>query len=201
MQHVLLNEAFDAHAHLLEATRSALTEKIVEAIEVCSTTLRNGGKILLAGNGGSAADAQHLATEWVVRLKQDRMAMAAIALTTDTSTLTAAGNDYGFEHVFYRQIEAIGRPGDVFIALSTSGNSKNILKAARAAKRSGISVIALTGRGGGKLAETSDVLLSVPDDETARIQEMHILIGHVLCGGVEAAVLQSKTNKSTGLVE
>jgi D-sedoheptulose 7-phosphate isomerase len=137
------------------------------------------------GNGGSAADAQHLATELTIRYKSNRAAIAAIALTTDTSALTAAGNDLGFDRVFARQIEALGRPGDVVIAISTSGKSPNIIAALKQAKAMKLVTAALGGKGGGDLAGVSDHLLVVPSDTTARIQEMHITLGQMLCGALE----------------
>ena len=137
------------------------------------------------GNGGSAADAQHLATELTVRYKTDRAAIAALALTTDTSALTAAGNDLGFEQIFARQIEALGRPGDVAIAISTSGKSPNIIAALRQAKTMKLVTAALAGKGGGDLPGLADHLLVVPSDVTARIQEMHITLGQMLCGAME----------------
>ena len=144
-----------------------------------------GGKLMLFGNGGSAADAQHLATELTVRYKTDRAAIAAVALTTDTSALTAAGNDLGFDMIFARQIEALGRPGDVVIAISTSGKSRNVIAALRQAKAMKLVTAALGGKGGGDLAGLADHLLVVPSDTTARIQEMHITLGQMLCGALE----------------
>jgi D-sedoheptulose 7-phosphate isomerase len=140
---------------------------------------------MLFGNGGSAADAQHLATELTVRYKSDRAAIAAVALTTDTSALTAAGNDLGFDRVFARQIEALGRPDDVAIAISTSGKSPNVIAALRQAKAMKLVTAALGGKGGGDLAGLADHLLVVPSDTTARIQEMHITLGQMLCGALE----------------
>jgi D-sedoheptulose 7-phosphate isomerase len=147
--------------------------------------LSAGHVLLLCGNGGSAADAQHIAAEFTVRFLNDRTALRAMALATDCSSLTATGNDLGFERVFARQLEAHGRPGDVLIAISTSGNSPNILAALDVARTSQVRTIAMTGAGGGKAASRADHLLAVPSTSTARIQEMHILIGHALCGAVE----------------
>jgi D-sedoheptulose 7-phosphate isomerase len=141
--------------------------------------------VLLFGNGGSAADAQHIAAELVIRYKADRLPIAAIALTTDTSALTAGGNDMGFESIFSRQIEALGRPRDVAVGISTSGNSPNVLKALRQAKAMGLHTVGLAGGSGGRMAELCDALISVPSDVTARIQEMHILVGHILCKTLE----------------
>lgn len=147
--------------------------------------LAAGGKLLLAGNGGSAADAQHIAAEFVVRLVEDRDPLPAIALTTDTSVLTAAGNDYGFDQVFARQVRALGRAGDVFLGISTSGNSPNILAALQAARTSGLVTIGLTGEGGGRMAAFCDHLLRAPSSSTAIVQQIHITVGHILCGQAE----------------
>lgn len=161
---------------------------IETAAELLVNTLRQGGKILLCGNGGSAADCQHIAAEFVVRYEKKRKALAAIALTTDTSILTAHANDFDFDTVFARQVEAIGNPKDCLIAISTSGNSSNVLKAATAARNKNMSVIALTGMSGGMLRSQATVTVLVPSRVTARIQEAHILIGHYWCGVVEEAV-------------
>ena len=152
-------------------------------------SVRSGGKLIFFGNGGSAADAQHLAAEFTGHFVRERQPVAALALSTDTSALTAIGNDYGFEHVFERQIRALGRKGDVCIAISTSGNSPNVLRAAGAAREIGMCVVALTGRGGGRLAEIADIALVVPSDSTARIQECHITIGHILCEFVDEELI------------
>ena len=154
-------------------------------LAACATCIRGGGKILFFGNGGSASDAQHLATELTIRYTADRPAIAAIALTTDTSSLTAAGNDLGFERIFSRQVEALGRKGDVAIGISTSGNSANVLKALQTAKALGLVTAGLSGRDGGKMTESCDILLTVPSPTTARIQEMHITIGHMLCDALQ----------------
>lgn len=173
------------HNDVASKTIAALQKDFGKILEACERAINNGNKIMFFGNGGSAADAQHLATELSVRYINDRAPIAGIALTTDTSTLTAAGNDYGFDHIFSRQIEAIGNKGDVVIAISTSGNSPNITKAITAAKNKGITVIGLTGKTGGKMRDMCDHVLIVPSDTTARIQEMHILLGHMLCGALE----------------
>lgn len=148
-------------------------------------SIRNGGKVVIFGNGGSAADSQHIAAELVGRFKKERKAIAAIALTTDTSIITALANDYGYNTVFSRQVEALGRKGDVAIAISTSGKSKNIIDAVKAAKRTGITTIALTGSSGGDLKKECDISVLVPSDDTPRIQESHCLIGHIICELVE----------------
>lgn len=155
---------------------------------LCVTALQSGNKILFAGNGGSAADAQHLAAELVSRLRYNRPGLAAIALTTDTSALTAIGNDYAFENIFSRQVESIGRSGDVFIGISTSGKSPNILKAMRAARDSGMVCIGFTGMHTQMMAENSDVVLSVPSCETPKIQECHIMFGHIVCAIIEDVI-------------
>ena len=162
-----------------------LVERIAQLAERSAATLAAGGKLVLFGNGGSAADAQHLAAEFVVRLRDDRPALAALALTVNTSVLTAASNDYGFEQVFARQIEALVAPGDLLLALSTSGSSPNILRGAEAGRRRGAFVVALTGETGGKLAGAADLVINVPSRDSQRIQESHITIGHIVCSIVE----------------
>jgi D-sedoheptulose 7-phosphate isomerase len=162
-------------------------EPIINAADILVDAVRSGKKIMLAGNGGSAADSQHIATEFMIRLSHDlsRPAIAAIALTTDSSNITAGGNDIGFENVIARSIEGLGNEGDVFICISTSGNSPNILKAVKKAKEKSISVVGFLGGKGGKLAEMCDVPIIVPSENTQRIQESHITIGHILCEIVE----------------
>jgi D-sedoheptulose 7-phosphate isomerase len=162
-----------------------LIEKIGKAADIITNIYRAGNKTLLAGNGGSAADAQHIAGEFVSKFYFDRPAMASIALTTDTSILTAIGNDYGYDRLFERQVQAQGVKGDVFIGISTSGNSENIIKALAVCKSKGIFTIGLTGESGGKMAGYCDICISVPSSETPRIQESHILIGHIICCLVE----------------
>ncbi len=176
---------FDEHAAALAATRAALAEPLAELVGLAARCIEAGGKILLFGNGGSASDAQHIAAELSVRLRDDRAPIAGLALTTDTSILTAASNDYGFECVFARQIAALGRPGDLCIGISTSGNSANVLRGLDAARRIGAIPAGLAGKGGGGMRGLAEPLLVVPSDETARIQEMHILIGHLFCGALE----------------
>ena len=167
------------------AVDEGLKESIARVVEMCLASLRADGKILFAGNGGSAADAQHWAGELVSRFYYDRPGLPAIALTTDTSILTAIGNDYGYDYTFARQVEALGHRGDVLVVISTSGNSPNILRAAQAAKDRGVSVIGFTGQSGGKLAPLSDLCFCIPSDETPRIQEGHEFIGHLLCALIE----------------
>ncbi len=172
------------HDHIdLAGKLEAMSGEIVDAVRMVTDVFSSGGKLLLAGNGGSAADAQHWAAEWVIRLSHDldRPPMPAIALSTDTSSLTAGANDLGFENVFIRQIEGLARPGDLLILISTSGNSENLLRAASIAGERGISVLGVLGTGGGKLAGLCDKALVVPSDDVQRIQEMHAIIGHLLC--------------------
>lgn len=165
----------------------ALTPVIEEAVNACISCLKNGGKLMFCGNGGSAADSQHLAAEIIGRYKKNRPAMPAIALTVDTSALTAIANDFGYEDVFSRQVEGLGKKGDILFAISTSGNSINILKATEQAASMGIKTIAFTGVSGGKLKDMADITINVPSDETNHIQEMHIAVGHIICGLVEEA--------------
>jgi D-sedoheptulose 7-phosphate isomerase len=176
---------FDEHALVLTATREALSTSFEKLVNTCVSALRNGNKLMFFGNGGSAADAQHLATELTVRYKTNRPAIAAIALTTDTSALTAIGNDFGFDELFSRQIEALGRAGDVAIGITTSGKSPNVIKALQLARTMGIVPAAFGGKGGGDLHGLADPLLIIPSATTARIQEMHIMIGQMLCGAIE----------------
>jgi D-sedoheptulose 7-phosphate isomerase len=156
-------------------------QEIVHLAKVLATCLEKGGKILLCGNGGSAADAQHLAAEFVNRFLVNRRPLPAVALTTDTSILTAVGNDFGFDLVFAKQVQALARPGDVLLALSTSGNSPNVLAALDAARKAGATVIGLTGKGGGAMADSCDHLLAVPATFTPVVQEVHIAVGHLFC--------------------
>ncbi len=176
---------FDQHEATVAATRAALAEPFARLVAACVSSLRDGGKLLFFGNGGSAGDAQHLATELAARYVTDRAAIAAIALTTDTSLLTAIGNDLGFEQLFSRQIEAIGRPGDVAIGISTSGKSANVVRALEQARAMGLVAAGLAGRDGGAMTGLADPLLVVPSAITARIQEMHITLGQMLCGAIE----------------
>ena len=162
--------------------------RIVEVGETIARALRDGGKVLAFGNGGSAADAQNLASELVGRFQKTRKGLPAIALTTDTSILTAVANDFGFEAVFARQVEALGRPGDVAVAISTSGRSPNVLAGARSARALGLRIVGLTGNGGGALAPLVDQLIDVPHPLAARIQEVHIMVVHLLCQIVEEAM-------------
>lgn len=176
---------FDAHEAVAVATRATLRPRFVSLCAAARAALAGGGKILFFGNGGSAADAQHLAAELIVRYRVNRAPIAAMALTTDSSVLTAGGNDFGYDTIFESQIRALARPGDLAIGLSTSGNSANVLRALEAAREIGAGAAALAGKDGGKLVGLADPLLIVPSDVTARIQEMHIVIGHMLCDVLE----------------
>ena len=162
-----------------------LLDAIIDVAQKCLGLYKNGKKTLLAGNGGSAADAQHIAAELVGRYGFDRPSIPSLALTTDTSNLTAIGNDYGYDYVFSRQLEGMGQEGDLFIGISTSGNSKNIINAFLSAKKKGITTVALVGKDGGEMAKIADISLIVPSNSTPRIQESHILIGHILCDIIE----------------
>ena len=166
----------------------ALAPQIEQVASTCIEALKNGNKIMFCGNGGSAADSQHLAAELVGRYKMNRPAMNAIALTVDTSILTAVGNDYGYDTIFERQVEGLGKKGDILIGLSTSGNSKNVLLAFDMAKKRDIKTISMTGHSGGKMKEVADLAINVPSDITNNIQEMHIAVGHLLCGVIEKAI-------------
>lgn len=178
-----LQESLDVKQKLLSGEHFQVLETVVNA---CITALKAGRKVLIAGNGGSAADAQHIAGELVSRFFFDRPALPAIALTTDTSILTAIGNDYGYDKLFERQVEALGKEGDVFIGITTSGTSPNILKAAEAAKKRGLVCVGLTGEKIGPLNELCDFTINVPSSVTPRIQEAHITLGHILCAAIEA---------------
>jgi D-sedoheptulose 7-phosphate isomerase len=174
---------FSEHNDVARRTEAALSDAFAKLVLSCAKSIHAGGKLMFFGNGGSAADAQHLATELTVRYKKDRAAIAAIALTTDSSAVTAAGNDLGFEKIFARQIEALGRPGDVAVAISTSGKSANVIAGLKQAKAMGLVTVAFGSGDGG--AMQADHLLLVPSATTARIQEMHILLGQMLCGALE----------------
>lgn len=176
---------FDEHADVAAATRNALRDDFIRLAEICVDAINDGGKLVFFGNGGSAADAQHLAAELVVRYRNDRRPLPAIALTTDSSVLTATANDIGYDMIFARQIGALCRPGDVAIGISTSGRSSNVLRALETAEAMGVVPAALSGQGGGDLVGLADPLLVVPSDTVARIQEMHIMLGQMLCDILE----------------
>src|SRR3974390_1661976 len=182
---VFFKAEFAEHYDVAQRTETALSKAFVGLVAVCAASIRAGGKLMFFGNGGSAGDAQHLATELTIRYKKDRAAIAALALTTDTAALPAAGNDLGFEWIFARQIEALGRVGDVAIAISTSGKSPNVIAALKQARAMRLITAALGGKGGGDLAGLADHLLVVPSDTTPRLQEMHIMLGQMLCGALE----------------
>src|SRR5215467_1165379 len=189
-----LRESAALKAHVAE-TQGPIIQAMLECMW---ESLRQGGKILLCGNGGSAADAQHLATECMVRLEAERAPLPAIALTTDTSLLTAAGNDHGFETIFARQVVGLGRPGDVLLVISTSGNSPNVVRAVEEARCRGLHTLGLLGKDGGRLKAMVHIALVVPSSNTQRIQEVHITVGHILCGVLERRVLRSALPRPVG---
>jgi len=176
----------------LKAIKELDVNKIEEAVQVIVDCYKNNGKVVLFGNGGSAADAQHIAAEFVGKYKLDRKSLPAIALTTNTSIVSAVGNDYGFEKVFERQVESMVGKRDVVIGISTSGNSENIIKGILKAKEKGAKIVAFTGKSGGKMKDIVDILLNVPSDNTPRIQEGHITAGHIICGLVESKIFKNK---------
>ena len=173
------------------ATQVSVIQAMIDCIW---DSMQQGGKLLLCGNGGSAADAQHLAAECMVRLQEDRYPLPAVALTTDTSLLTAAGNDHGFDTIFARQVEGLSCPGDVLLALSTSGNSRNVLLAVEEARRQDMRTLGLLGKGGGVMLEMVDIALVVPSSNTQRIQEVHITVGHILCAALERKALRTRSS-------
>ena len=183
-----INNEFDDHIDVAKLVKNELSDLVLKAGFECLKCIKGGGKIILFGNGGSASDAQHIAAEFVGRYVRERKGLPAISLATDTSALTAIGNDYGFDRIFDRQIEALGHSRDVAIAISTSGNSSNVIKGVNAAKSIGMPVIGLSGRDGGDLNKVCDISLVVPSQITARIQEMHILIGHIFCQIVDDGI-------------
>ena len=187
-----IQQQFKDSIHTKTAAMAAMGAPIEAAVRRMTSCLKAGGKVMACGNGGSAADSQHFAAELVNRFEQERPPLAAIALTTDTSTLTSIANDYRYEDVFAKQVQALGRTGDVLLAISTSGNSPNVIEAIHAAHACGVSVVALTGRNGGKITAllgSDDVHLCVPAQRTARIQEVHLLAIHCLCDGIDALIL------------
>jgi D-sedoheptulose 7-phosphate isomerase len=186
MQNMITKE-LKAHQDTIAKTIEAMTSSIEQACHLMVDTLKNNNKILLIGNGGSAADAQHIAAELTGRYKSERRGLPAIALTTDTSALTAISNDYGYGRVFDRQVEALANKGDLLIGISTSGNSANILSAFNVAKEVGCQTLGMSGKDGGEMNNICDLNLVVPSDDTPRIQEMHILIGHIVCQAVDDA--------------
>ena len=188
----LINSHFDDSVQAIQQSAAALSEPTAAAVELLFATLTHNGKILACGNGGSAADAQHFIAELVGRFERDRLPLAGIALNTDTSILTAVGNDYGFERIFERQVAALGQTGDILVAISTSGNSQNVIRAIQIAHERDMVVIALTGKDGGDIAHMlseTDIHLCVPHQRTMRIQEVHIVLLHALCDGIDALLL------------
>jgi len=184
----MIKKELESHRETIDRTIDIMIPQIEEASKLLIETLRNGNKVLLCGNGGSAADAQHIAAELTGRYKTERRGLAGIALTTDTSALTAIANDYGYNRIFDRQVEALVREGDLVIGISTSGESLNIISALLLARDMGAKTLGLTGKGGGKMNYVCDLNLVIPSDNTPRIQEMHILIGHTLCQAVDDAL-------------
>ena len=192
-----IQQQFFDSADLKYASAEVLSRPIVEAVNALVGCITSGGKVLACGNGGSAADAQHFAAEFIGRFERERPGLAAISLTVDTSILTAVGNDYGFDVVYAKQVQALGAPGDVLLAISTSGDSANVLAAVDAAHEKDMTVIALAGRNGGKLRELlqdTDVMICVPHERTARIQEVHLRVLHCLCDAVDQQLLGEQDN-------
>ena len=192
-----IQQQFFDSADLKYAAAEILSKPIADAVSAVVGSITGGGKVLACGNGGSASDAQHFAAEFIGRFERERPGLAAVALTTDTSILTAVGNDYSFEAIFAKQVQALGTPGDVLLAISTSGNSANVLAAVEAAHAKEMTVVALTGRGGGKMRDQlteTDVHICVPHERTARIQEVHLLVLHCLCDAVDLQLLGEQDN-------
>jgi D-sedoheptulose 7-phosphate isomerase len=184
----MIDNEMRLHLETIQKSMDEIQSYIYTACVIVTDTLARGNKVLLCGNGGSAADAQHIAAELTGRYKTERRGLPGIALTTDTSALTAIGNDYGYKRVFDRQVEALAREGDLLIGISTSGNSKNVNNALKLAKEMGCRTIGFSGRDGGKMNDICDVNIIVPSDNTPRIQEMHILIGHILCQAIDDSI-------------
>jgi D-sedoheptulose 7-phosphate isomerase len=182
----IFTDELKAHLEVANSVIS-IDEAVMSLANLALQTLKNGNKILICGNGGSAADAQHFAAELTGRYKSERISLPAIALTTDTSAITAISNDYGYDEVFARQLSGVGNSGDLLIGISTSGNSTNILKALKIAKQKGIKTAGLSGKGGGEMNSLCDINVVVPSNDTARIQEMHILIIHTICAAIDGA--------------
>jgi len=185
-----IKQEFQSHFETIQIVMTKIEDDLVKASQMIIKTLKDGNKILLCGNGGSAADAQHIAAELTGRYKIERRPLAAIALTTDISALTAIGNDYGYDRVFERQVEALASKGDLLIGISTSGDSSNVLNAFKVAKELECTTIGLSGKGGGKFNELCDINIVIPSDDTPRIQEMHILLGHTICQCIDDAFLE-----------
>jgi len=185
--HDMILKEFEAHKSTIEKSIDTLIPQVAKVSQLIIETLKSGHKILICGNGGSASDAQHIAAELTGRYKSERRGLPGIALNTDTSALTAIANDYGYDRVFDRQVEALANEGDLLIGISTSGNSANVISALRTAREMGCKCLGLSGRDGGAMNEVCDLNIVVPSDDTPRIQEMHILIGHTLCQAVDDA--------------
>ena len=192
MEKIIKNEIKE-HINLLNKILTRQGKKIKEIVQLILDCYKNGGKVILFGNGGSAADAQHIVAELVGKYKLERKSLPAIALTTNSSIISAIGNDYGFERVFERQVESLVSSKDVVIGISTSGNSENVFRGIMAAKKIGAKTVAFTGKSGGKLKDKVDILLNIPSDNTPRIQEAHITIGHIICGIVESKIFKRKS--------
>jgi len=185
----IISQEFQRHLETIQAVMGSMEEKLEKASALVVEALKRGNKVLLCGNGGSAADAQHIAAELTGRYKTERRGLPGIALTTDTSALTAIGNDYGYDRVFDRQVEALANEGDLLVGISTSGNSANVISALTLAKSLGCATLGFSGRDGGKMNEVCDINLIVPSDDTPRIQEMHILFGHIICHIIDETFL------------
>ena len=183
-----IKKLFTASINTKQAAAKSMVPNIARAVELLESTVKNGNKVLSCGNGGSAADAQHFSSEFINRFHHDRKSLAAIALTTDSSTITSIANDYSYDEIFSRQISSLGQPGDILLAISTGGNSGNVVQAMQEARKRNMHIIAFTGRDGGKMAELiqgQDIELRVPADTTARIQEVHLLLIHILCARID----------------
>jgi len=188
-----IKESYELKKNIYE--NDNLLKEIQNLSQLCIKIYRNGNKTILAGNGGSAADAQHIAAELVGRYGFDRDSLPSLAITTDTSNLTAIGNDYGFDKIYSRQLDGIGQSGDIFIGISTSGNSQNLINAFKIAKKKNIVSVALVGKDGGEMAKLADIVLIIPSNSTPRIQESHILIGHILCDIIEKEMFSDGVGK------
>ncbi len=190
----MIKKEFQSHLNTIQEVINGCEDILGKASQLAVDTLKNGNKILLCGNGGSAADAQHIAAELTGRYKSERRGLPGIALTTDTSALTAIGNDYGYDMVFARQLEAIANKGDLLVGISTSGNSANVINALKLAKQMGCKTLGLSGKDGGQMNSLCDINLIVPSDDTPRIQEMHILFGHIICQAIDDAFEEKNEN-------
>ncbi|MBI5328181.1 MAG: D-sedoheptulose 7-phosphate isomerase [Deltaproteobacteria bacterium] len=186
----VITKSYKESIYLKEAFFKQNTQLVIQCAELIADTFKAGNKLLICGNGGSAADAQHLSAEFVNRFMIERPPLPAVALSTDTSIITSIGNDYAFEQIFSKQVKAIGKEGDVLLAISTSGDSNNVILAVKVARDMGIKTIGLTGKGGGRMAKIVDILLNADSDVTARIQEVHITAGHIICELVDHILFQ-----------